>query len=67
MVKHWHGLPKDVVDAPSLEVCKARLEGAWNNLVSLPVAGGGLEGLQGPFLSKPFDDSMNPCEESQRW
>lgn len=22
------------------------------------------EDLQGPFLSKPFDDSMNPCEES---
>ena len=29
----WNGLPRDVVDAPSLEVFKARLDGALGNLV----------------------------------
>ena len=37
-------LPREAVDAPSLEVLKARLDGAVGNLVwwevSLPVAGG---------------------------
>ena len=43
-VRHWHRLPKKAVDAPSLEVLKARLDGALGNLVwwevSLPTAGG---------------------------
>ena len=29
----WNGLPREVVDAPSLEVFKARLDGALGNLV----------------------------------
>ncbi|KFM07518.1 hypothetical protein AS27_14724, partial [Aptenodytes forsteri] len=33
VVTHWHRLPREVVDAPSLEVFKARLEGALSNLV----------------------------------
>ena len=33
MVKHWHRLPREVVAAPSLEVFKARLDGALSNLV----------------------------------
>ncbi|RMC12311.1 hypothetical protein DUI87_09824 [Hirundo rustica rustica] len=33
VVKHWHRLPREAVDAPSLEVSKARLDGALNNLV----------------------------------
>ncbi|KFQ01414.1 hypothetical protein N329_07660, partial [Haliaeetus albicilla] len=33
VVKHWHRLPSEVVDAPSLEVFKARLDGALSNLV----------------------------------
>jgi len=32
-VKHWKTLPREVVDAPSLETFKARLEGALSNLV----------------------------------
>ena len=45
MVRHWNRLPREVVDAPSLEVFKARLDGALSNLVywkkvSLPMAGG---------------------------
>ena len=33
VVRHWHRLPGEVVDAPSLEVFKARLDGALSNLV----------------------------------
>jgi len=32
VVKHWHRLPTEVVDAPSLEF-KARLDGALSNLI----------------------------------
>jgi len=44
VVRHWYRLPRGVVDAPSLEIFKARLYRALNNLVwrevSLTVAGG---------------------------
>ncbi|KFR10768.1 hypothetical protein N306_15067, partial [Opisthocomus hoazin] len=33
VVKHWHRLPREVVEAPSLETFKARLDGALHNLV----------------------------------
>ncbi|KFR05942.1 hypothetical protein N306_14215, partial [Opisthocomus hoazin] len=33
VVKHWHMLPREAVAAPSLEVFKARLDGALSNLV----------------------------------
>jgi len=33
VVRHWHRLPREVADAPSLEVFKARLDGALSNLV----------------------------------
>ena len=33
VVKHWNRLPREVVDAPSLEAIKARLDGALSNLV----------------------------------
>ncbi|KFQ31705.1 hypothetical protein N332_03488, partial [Mesitornis unicolor] len=33
VVRHWHRLPREVVDAPSLEVFKARLDRALGNLV----------------------------------
>ena len=29
VVRCWNRLPRDVVDAPSLEMIKARLDGAW--------------------------------------
>ena len=33
VVRHWNRLPSDVVDAPSLETFKARLEQALGNLM----------------------------------
>ena len=33
IVKHWNRLPREVVDAPSLETFKVRWDGALNNLV----------------------------------
>ncbi|KFV39485.1 hypothetical protein N341_04531, partial [Tyto alba] len=32
LVRHWHRLPREAVDAPSLEVFKARLDRALSNL-----------------------------------
>ncbi|KFQ87020.1 hypothetical protein N337_03559, partial [Phoenicopterus ruber ruber] len=33
VVRHWNRFPGEAVDAPSLEVFKARLDGALSNLV----------------------------------
>jgi len=33
VVRHWHSLPRDVVDAPSLEIFKARLDQALGNMI----------------------------------
>ncbi|KFR17742.1 hypothetical protein N306_08864, partial [Opisthocomus hoazin] len=33
VVRHWTRLPREAVDAPSLAVFKARLDGALSNLV----------------------------------
>ncbi|KFV93450.1 hypothetical protein N326_07081, partial [Eurypyga helias] len=33
VARHWHRLPREAVDAPSLEVFKARLDEAWSNLI----------------------------------
>ncbi len=33
VVRHWNRLPREAVDAPSLEVFKARLDGALSDLV----------------------------------
>jgi len=33
VMKHWNRLPREAVDAPSLALFKARLNGALSNLV----------------------------------
>jgi len=67
MVKHWNRLPKEVVDAPSLDAFKARLDVALGSLVwwlvTLSMAGGlKLDDHCGPFQPRPFCDSMMLCE-----
>ncbi|KFZ52491.1 hypothetical protein N321_13697, partial [Antrostomus carolinensis] len=33
VLKHWNRLPREVVEAPSLETFKVRLDGALSNLI----------------------------------
>jgi len=33
VAKQWNKMPREVVDAPSLETFKVRLDGALNNLI----------------------------------
>ena len=44
VMTHWNGLPKEAVDAPSLEAFKARLDEALGSLIwwlaTLHIAGG---------------------------
>ena len=63
VVMHWNRLPKEVVDAPSLEAFKARLDVALGSLVWWLVnlhTAGGLKHYDhcGPFQPRPFYDSM---------
>ena len=63
MVTHWNRLPKEAVDAPSLEALKARLDVAPGSLVwwlvTLHIAGGlKLDGHCCPLQPRPFYDSM---------
>ena len=63
VVTHWNRLPKEAVDAPSLEAFKARLDVALGSLVwwlaTLHIAGGlELNGHCGPFQPRPFYDYM---------
>ena len=72
VVKHWDGLPIEVVEAPSLEIFKVRLDRALSNLVWLKmslcsVQGGwarwpvkvGLDDIfLSPFQHRAFYDSM---------
>ena len=63
MVTHWNRLPKEVVDVPSLEAYKTRLDVTLGSLVSwlvtLRIAGGlKLFDHCGPFQPRPFCDSM---------
>ena len=63
VVTHWNRLPKEAVDAPSLQAFKARLDVALGSLVwwlaTLHIAGGlKLNDHYGPFQPRPFHDSM---------
>ena len=63
VVTHWNRLPKEVVDAPSLEAFKARLDVTLGSLVwwlvTLHRAGGlKLDDHCGPFQPRPFHVSM---------
>ena len=63
VVMHWNRLPKEAVDAPSLEALKARLDVALGSLVwwlaTLHIAGRlKLHDHYGSFQPRPFHDSM---------
>ena len=63
VVTPWNRLPKEAVDAPSLEAFKARLDVALGSLVWWLVILHIAEGLKlndhcGPFQSRPFCDSL---------
>jgi len=63
VVKHWNGLPGEVVEAPSLETFKTRLDRALSSLIQLAVsllAARGVDWMtsKGPFQPKTFYDSM---------
>ena len=63
VVMNWHMLPKEAVDAPSLEAFKARLDVALGSLVgwlaTVHTAGGlKLEGHYDPFQPTQFYDSI---------
>jgi len=38
VVRHWHRLPREVVDAPSLDTFQVRLDGALSNLIQLKMS-----------------------------
>jgi len=63
VVTHWKRLPKEVVDAPSVEAFKARLDVALGSLVwwllTLHIVGGlKFDDHYGPFQPRPFSDAM---------
>jgi len=63
VVTHWKRVPKEVVDAPSLEAFKARLDVVLGSLVwwvaTLHIAGGlKLDGHCGPFQPRLIYDSI---------
>ena len=63
VMTHWNRLPKEAVDAPSLEAFKARLDVALGSLVwwlaALHIAGGlKLDDHCGPFQPRPFYDPL---------
>jgi len=71
VVTQWNRLPKEVVDAPSLEAFKARLDVALGSLIwwleTLHIAGGvKLHDLCGPFQPRPFYESMISSIENKR-
>ena len=60
VMKHWNRLPREVVEAPSLETFKARLDGALSNLVYLC-------SLQGCWARWPLNVPSNPKHSMILW
>ncbi|KAK4826413.1 hypothetical protein QYF61_008946 [Mycteria americana] len=54
VARQWNRLPREVVDAPSLELFKASLDEALSNLIS-----GGPEGTAGPTVPVPLSPTLS--------
>ncbi|KAK4831339.1 hypothetical protein QYF61_017470 [Mycteria americana] len=62
VVKHWKRLPREVVEAPSLETFKVRLDGALSNLEDIE----GLERVQRRATKLVKGLEQKSCEEQLR-
>ncbi|KAK4822896.1 hypothetical protein QYF61_021115 [Mycteria americana] len=66
VVRHWHRLPREVVDAPCLETFKVRLDGALSNLIELKMSlfmAGGSRSLTS--FPNPVDSSTSISREGK--
>jgi len=54
VVKPWSGFPREVVNAPSVETSKARLDGALSTLIQLKMS------LQGGWARWPLKVPAKP-------
>jgi len=55
VVKRWHRLLREVVDAPSLETFQARLDGAPSNLIELEMS----QLITGGWARRPLEVPSN--------
>jgi len=60
VVKHQHSLPREVVDALSLETFKARLDWALSNQIRLKMSLLTAEGLGSSPLEVPSNPNYSP-------
>ena len=60
VVRHWNRLPSEVVEAPSLETFKFKLDGALSNLTEMYMSPRSLQGSWAGWPSKVSSNSNNP-------
>jgi len=69
VVKHWNRLPKESVDAPSLQAFKARLDEALGNLIwwKVSLTGDTLRSLPTQTILWFYDSKGNSCSTPKSW